>query len=192
MQQASKFTLVSNRLRPSREARLICFSGANQGGRPLWYSQPLHLETDGSLSLHPPLPHSSPGSPLSHLNAGEWENALRLFPDQDFAECIVPDSNQRPQQSRNMGSAYKHQDCTSIWILPSLALSASCSSLAFVWSLEALSDISDNCSSCSRSSAVRRSPGVPHQQPLPHAQYDAGSSFRCFVTHCVVVLFRRN
>ena len=52
-----------------------------------------------------------------------WENALCLFPDQDFAEWVVQgihygfqigfDYNQRPQlrsKARNMGSAYEHPE----------------------------------------------------------------------------------
>ena len=73
-------------------------------------------EADGSLSLHPPLPHSFPGSPFSHLNAAPL--ASGRMPSVFFSTRISRSvscreySNQHPQQSRNMGSAYKHQEST--------------------------------------------------------------------------------
>ena len=50
--------------RSNMVSRLLC-PRCHGDGRQLWYSPPLHPEVDGSLSLHPPQPHSSPGSPFS-------------------------------------------------------------------------------------------------------------------------------
>ena len=48
-----------------------------------------HPEVDGSLSLRPPRPHSSPGSPVSHQNAAPVAGVGECPPSLPRLECIA-------------------------------------------------------------------------------------------------------